>query len=236
MKTAVLMSGEMRTFAKLHKNQWWTLYRHLEDPHFFVSVADDDQAADAEILWRYVCPSKVFIERVTQPTLSEPDESCAYHAPYAISVPVQAILRQLLALARCYSFMCECVNVNEFDLFVRARPDSHYYYFDPMFLPSEIDPDEYFTPWWGRFGGVNDRFAILGKNAAYYYFNTLSDVGDLLAAGCPLHPESLVKHSMLMGSCHGSDRFPVEFATVRMNGELRQPEISASDLARGMMH
>src|SRR4051812_18224185 len=37
MSTAVLISGQMRTFASCVANQNWMVFRKLKDPYFFIS-------------------------------------------------------------------------------------------------------------------------------------------------------------------------------------------------------
>src|SRR5690606_40937404 len=88
------------------------------------------------------------------------------------------------------------------------------------------------TPWWGRFGGVNDRFAILGYHAACAYFTTYSRAQAFLESGCPLHPESLIKASLEAAGCRFDDTLDVSFSTLRANGERRFPEIMLQDLHR----
>jgi hypothetical protein len=93
----------------------------------------------------------------------------------------------------------------------------------------EVDLESVATPYWGRFGGVNDRFAVMGTEAAYDYFSTFSRLGNLLDSGCPLHPESLVKASLESHFRIIRDTMQTEFSTIRKNGEVRGPEISPFD-------
>lgn len=240
MSTAFIITGQMRTFKHLHKNQNWQVFRHFADPHFFVSVANDEQAKDAELYKQY---GETFIEYVDQPEHIPLPNGCPteeswvkdqnfMHEPYSISVSPQAVLKQLWALQRGWEFMRETHKVFDFDWVVRIRPDLHFFYFHPNALPIKADPWAAFTPWWGRFGGVNDRFAVLGGSAACLYFNTFTMLQDSIDAGAALHPESLVRYQ-LEDKCNLNDRFPVSFATLRMDGSMRMPEVSADDLARG---
>ena len=53
MKTAVLISGQLRTFKKCYPTQKWQIFRHYEpDIHFFVSCVNDDQVNDAALITR----------------------------------------------------------------------------------------------------------------------------------------------------------------------------------------
>lgn len=235
MKTAILISGQMRSFAQRLPNLHWMVFRHFPDPHFFVSAADDADADSAELLRaRFETDGirRVFIEKVKQPDLPEPDATLAAHAPFAISVPVQAILRQLWALERCWELMARNSQfaVSSGTTFVRCRPDLHFY---NTRLPSHVPINECHVPWWGGFGGINDRFAVMGSLAAASYFRTYSRLPKLLDAGCPLHPESLVAGSLAM-----PQNYPLvirktllaEFGCTMANGQTRGPEHQHGDI------
>ena len=62
-------------------------------------------------------------------------------------------------------------------------------------------------------------------------FQTFAKLQKLIDAGCPIHPESLVKASLRDGYCIVRDNLAVEFSTLRKTGEMRPPEISAIDIA-----
>ncbi len=90
-----------------------------------------------------------------------------------------------------------------------------------------------YCPWWGRFGGVNDRFAIMGWSAAFEYHTTYDKIPSLLSKGCPFHPESLVAASMAEKEIRIKP-LQTEFSTYRIAGDPRPhrpPEISAGDIA-----
>ena len=226
MKTAVLLSGETRTFTECFASQRWHVYRKLENPTFFASVVDDEQARDIYLLESMGFP--VFVERVKQPTLPEPPVFLSRHAPYAISVPVQAILRQLWHLNRVWEFHAE--KAQEFDAYVRVRPDS---FFHSCEIPEMVDmPNEHrgaLLPWWGRFGGCNDRLAFLEQDSAEAYFTTFARIGELLDSGCPLHPESLIAASLGSAGMIVGNTLEANFSTMKRerDGSLvsRPPEI-----------
>lgn len=225
MKTAVLISGQTRTFAECFASQRWHVYRKLENPTFFVSVTDDEQARDIYLLESMGFP--VYVEKVIQPQLEEPHPINARHAPYVLSVPIQAVLRQLWHLNRVWEFHAE--KAQEFDYFVRVRPDS---FFHSFATPAEAAPNASLLaclPWWGRFGGCNDRFAMLGQDAAEIYFTTFGRIAELLDAGCPLHPESFIAASLEARGAWVRNILQANFSTVKRerSGSLvyRTPEI-----------
>lgn len=233
-KTAVLISGQMRTFATCLPSLYWTVFRKLKDPHFFVSAAKDDQATTAYLLENYPeFKGKVFIEIVEQPTLPEPHIRYAAHAPYAISAPVQSILRQLWAYNRVWEFFCETArshivevsnppmlaltnSIPDFSTVVRCRPDLFFHRFDPV---RHLEPHEFMGVWKARCGGVNDRFAVMGRGAAKAYFTAFTKLQSLLDAGCPLHPESIQQAAMEQDGVGIRNTLTCEFTAVRLDGK-----------------
>jgi hypothetical protein len=168
------------------------------------------------------------------------------HEPYWISASPAAILGQLWQLQNVWNLIPAG---KEYDCYIRIRPDIWFQEFrtpqrkyaesanltERCFsydIPTElIWSNDAFTPWWGRFGGCNDRFAILGAKAAEAYFNTFSAVDRLIANGAPLHPETLIKRQLETEGCVINDRLWAVFGTLRTNGEMRHPEISGVDIA-----
>jgi hypothetical protein len=278
-RTAVLISGHMRTFARVFSTIQWHVLRHFPDADFFVSTVADRDSASAELLRERYPKARVEIDVVAaQPELPIPVAPFAQdwtlgrmygHEPYTISVHPQAILRQLWQLQRCWEFFAEKAGngitrtdgqVDGYDTIVRLRPDLWFRSFElpgrfASFSPTPASAGGHeggekrgqmpggehaataLTPWWGRFGGVNDRFAILGPAAAQAYFTTYSRLPELLAAGCPLHPESLVKASLEAARCRVNDTLLVEFSKLygpenpKLNGTFRDPEITSIDIA-----
>lgn len=238
MKTAILISGHMRSFERCLPNQAWMVYRHFKDADFFVSTEPDEDGEKAELLdLRY--PGRVKIDYTPQPTELEmvtewfggvpvwtADTHPSLHAPYSISVPVVAILGQLWRLRQCWSMVPAD---NDYQVILRVRPDLWFHEarmcFDMVFSFHAL------VPWWGRFGGCNDRFAVLGRKAAKSYFCTYDIIGRLVAMGCPLHPESLVKASVEHACGLVRPTLQVEFSTLRKDGKMRPPEITAGDIA-----
>jgi hypothetical protein len=240
MKTAILYSGHARTFAQCAANHKWMLWRHFPDAHIFASLVDDDDAQRfrAVCLHYGVPEERLHVELVKQPDHIPLPEGCPpedsytrgrpfMHEPYAISVPPQAVLKQLWHLQRAWLF-ADTFN-EEFDCYVRVRPDLWFHSF--AMKPAIIYGALAFVPWWGRFGGVNDRFAVLGPLAARRYFATFHYVGKMIEQGCPLHPESLVAESL--AGCHVR-KLAVEFSTIRKGEPARAPEVLACDIAEGL--
>lgn len=253
-RIAILISGHMRTFDRCLPTLHWHVFRHFPGADFFVSTVADGNAAKANLLQEKYPDAKVAIEVIAaQPELPIPPGPKGWklgsyfgHEPYCISVHPQAILRQLWQLQRCWELMLSKFESHDYnyDIVIRCRPDLYFHSFEMprwtrMFraTANQSDPRVYSdgdgryasTPWWGKFGGVNDRFAVLGKNAAESYFTTFERIPHLLEAGCPLHPESLVKASLEHGRTFIDTQLLAEFSTAREDGTLRAPEAPLSD-------
>jgi len=224
MKTAVLISGQMRSFSECVANLNWTVFRKLENPHFFISCADDDQAKDAYLLEGYF--PNVHIERVEQPKADifkpYPFSLCR-HAAYTPTpnspAVIPSILRQLWHYKRVWEFMNECQKADRttdcFTTFVRCRPDLHFHHFDPVYPEAK----EFIGPWKATCGGVNDRFSVMGWIAATAYFLAIDRMDELLEAGCPLHPETIQAAALELAGCKVSSTLTAEFMVIRLPGQ-----------------
>lgn len=256
MKTAVIITGQTRTFARCLPSLHWHVFRKLENPHFYASVANDGDAPAIDLLKSKYPDAPVFIEKIDQPTLPEPPLALADHAPYAITPtrtpgigPMQGILRQQWHMSRGYKFAL-AHGAGECDMFIRCRPDLHFHQYieATKWLKSESSgrtitrvymmPMEFeaWTPYWGNYGGVNDRFAILGKGSAKPYFETYDNLAVMLDEGCPFHPESLVAYSMERDGIEIHRTLTAEFAFRRQDGSLEHMVVLPQELAAYTAH
>lgn len=238
-------------------------FRHLPNPHLFVSVANDAQADDAKLYADQFLNVKV--EVVDQPAIPEPWGQVtighpSFHGAYAIqgqhSGGVQAILRQWWHLKRVYDFAKANGLDGYFGLVVRLRPDLWFHEFKPPVLPKgkmalRFDSDDglgrvvrkcaptVFTPFWGNYGGCNDRLAIMTPGAAEHYFGVFDHYERHIASGCPLHPETMLAHHLETNGVTVSRNMRATFSTVRLpadeNGQqimrVVQPEVNWLDIA-----
>ncbi len=247
MKTAILLSGHMRSFERCLPTIHWHIARHFPGADWFVSTVKDEDSPKAELL-RVKYPNA----RVETEVVDEQPDCVAdmrakgvnlpaewikgkpyTHEPYNISVHPQAVLRQLWQLEVCWELFRSKVDAEDYDVVIRCRPDLWFHSLKRDTSGIWATPYYAYTPYWGQFGGVNDRFAILGTKAAPYYFTTYSKIPKLVAEGCPLHPESLIAASINSApNIENSSSLFAEFSTLRSNGEMRGPEISTIDLAR----
>ncbi len=216
LKTAVIFSGQARSFRFTYKTILWTLLRKLPNVHVFVSVADDENAPSMDLLRNDF--EHVEIEYVKQPEkIDEPEGNLDQHAGWFRSASVQSILKQLWALERGWDFY-KSKNPEGFDLVVRCRPDLWCQDIQLPFSPLESQASSFscHTPWWGTFGGVNDRMALMGPQAAPHYLRTFSNREALWKLGCPLHPETMVRASLELGGVNIIDRLQAEFRICRL--------------------
>lgn len=248
MSTAILISGQMRTFAKCYANQRWHVYRHLDDPHFFLTVQDNAQAETIDLLRADYGPERVHARLLDDPVLEvTPEISAAWHqAPYANAADAHQLLLQHWYQDQVWlDFVTatssgigppSALHAVVFDTIVRIRPDQ---WFHSCKVRSTLNGyysnGVCWSPWWGRFGGINDRFAILDRLGAFAYFTVYPQISGLLAAGCPFHPESLVCAALEKAGVENFDWLAAEFSTLRLDGRMRPPEISQIDLAHASL-
>lgn len=246
MKTAIILTGHMRTFDRCLPTLHWCVFRHFPDADFFVSTIADADATKAGLLRvKYPfarteieavpeqpdCVAELRAAGVTLPAEWKRGQPYT-HEPAPISVHPQAVLRQLWQLRRGWELFQNTAGAEHYDVIIRCRPDLWFHSFTkPEMLGVLSGTGWCWSPWWGKFGGINDRFAIMEKGAAPRYFGTYSRIPELMNAGCPLHPESLLAASLDNEPVIAQPLF-AEFSTLRASGEMRPPEISMIDLAR----
>ena len=284
MSTAILISGQLRTFAQCSPTQRWHVYRHFPDCHFFLVVQRQRDAIEILTpLMRDFGSDHVHLLQIDDPTLEvTPEITSAFDlAPYANAAPAHQLLLQhwyqaevwkhFLAVSSQLSAVSSeprrasdlqtpprssadhatsekadrrSLIADRFDTFIRIRPDQFFHSFDQPSnfdfsgrrgLNTHIAEHVAFTPWWVRFGGVNDRLAILGREAARAYFTVYEQIPALLAKGCPFHPESLVKAALLENGCTIHETLRTEFTTLRLDGNHRPPEIMSCDIAHAAL-
>lgn len=226
MRTAVIYSGQARSFAQVFPNQYWHVLRKLENPEFFVSVAKDDNAEAMIRLYERFDPAVVHIEHVEQPQIPEPTDEPAHLSGYPRSASKQAILRQLWALNRGWQFFQEKKNEEaDYDVIVRIRSDLRFMRFE---MPLISHNPFVYTPWWSRWGGVNDRLSVMNEDAAELYFTTFTRLDEMLAAGAPLHPETLIAESLQSFFVRP---LVAEFNSLRMDGTMTPFDPTVIDIA-----
>ena len=242
MKTAVIITGEMRSFDRCLPTLRHHVLRHFDDMAFFVATVADANASKANLLREIFpaaqvevtacleqpdCVAEMKAAGVKFPKEWEPGKILT-HEPYAISVHPQAILRQLWQNREGWRLFREKANMGDFVRVIRVRPDLYWHHFNAGSGIWWMQDAGVHSPWWGKFGGINDRFAIMETPAAQEYFETYSNVPQLVTAGCPIHPESLIAAATRSYRHSPLDAW---FSTMRENGEMRAPEATTHELA-----
>ncbi len=229
LKTAVLISGQLRTFKICYPTQKWMIFRHYEpDIHFFMSCCNDEQAKNSTLLLADY--PNVHVEFYDDPTdLPEIPKEKGFWAPYANATTHDKLMLQHWGNKKVWDFFCSSTATESFDCVIRMRPDMWIHRFQPPY----IAPNVCVAPWWGKFGGINDRLAIMGNEAAYYYFNLYDGIEKLLKRGCPFHPETLLAAWLRMCGVTVHNTLMATFSTDRMDGSRRwaQQEQIMDDLA-----
>lgn len=237
MRTAIIYCGAARTVSQTYENHRWHL-RKFENKEIFCSVVDDPQADDMLLLKEEAFPGLPFhMEKVVQPEVEPWPEKTQFHSGYPRSTSQEGVLKQLWAWNRAWEFFCSVANPDDFDVVVRIRPDIAFLRLEVPSLtirvPTTIttkDISDYILPngvekvpknlslhpKWAKWGGQNDRFAILGKKSAKAYFTTWQKLPKLREMGCPCHPEQILQASLEMDGIQPSATLKAEFVTVRM--------------------
>ena len=236
MSTCVIIAGQVRSFEKTWKNQFWQVFRKLDDPHFFASVANDEDAQSLDLI-KERFPGKVHWEAIDQPELPEPPKETMYHSGYPASTTAQGILKQLWHFNEAWEYFIRHRRDVEFTEVLRIRTDLWFHNFQ---LPPAAFSDgrnarvgfaECLTPWWSRWSGINDRVAYMGMSAAQAYFTTYTRIGELLELGCPLHPESLMAASLEQQKIASRTTLQAWFTTLRKDGKTIAPDPLIVDIA-----
>lgn len=209
MKTLILYSGQARTVKDVWANHFFWLHNQVPNPTVVCSVEDNANADDMLCLQRKGVP--FIMEKHHQPTIGEPEPRCRWHAGYPTSSSPQAILKQLWALDRVWDYAQTVVNLDDFDIFVRVRPDLSFLRVEMPALPVF----DCHTPRWSKWGGINDRFAVMGRKAAEAYFGCFRARDALWADYCPLHPETMMGYHLRKSKIPIYDNLRVEFTTIR---------------------
>lgn len=259
MSTAIIFSGQIRSYEACYCTQRALVYRHFPEAHFFFVVQADEAVEPALAQLRKDYPAdRIHVRQLTDPTIEVTGliNDRWLEAPYANAAPPHQLLLQLWYQSQAWKFMAETENTlgETFDTLVRIRPDQWIRSFEMPKGVGEITQTRYapvakaflhhslhdqgimepngsvtvvcpppsgtaFTPWWGEFSGVNDRLAILGREAAFAYFTVYEQLADLLAAGHAFHPETLVRAALERAGTRISPTLLTEFDTWRPKGQ-----------------
>src|ERR1019366_8681852 len=201
MSTAVLMSGQFRTFEQTLPTHHWHVYRHFPDLHFFLVMQKTvpgprsvDSEAMVKLLEDKYGKDHVHAKLIDDPTdLPMIPKKFGLYAPYENASPHPQRMMQHWYQNEVWKLFTQSNKDGDSmeEAIIRMRADNFFHSFTmpPQPLPSNI----VYSPWFGRFGGINDRFAIISPDAAApAYVTVYEKIDELLKLGCPFHPESLL--------------------------------------------
>ena len=198
MKTAVLVSGQMRSLEKTAQ-QLKSLY---PEASWIIHAAKDDDAEKAFLLK----PNILVIEE--QPYIEEKRE-------YAWQIGrgchgIQSVLRQLWAMQRVWQIFDK--SGIDADCVVRLRPDLAF-----RILPEEPQDDAIYIPKFCNYWGYNDRFAFGKRCWMDAYFNRFARLDEYISKGGIFHPETFLAYAI-----HSLPikRTSALFDTIRKDGSL----------------
>lgn len=224
MSTAILLSGQLRTIARTWPTIRWHVLRHYCDLHFFIVVQDTPEVQFVDTLRAEIGADRVHLDARADPDLSEhltPLLSARYHdAPYTNAAPAHQLLLQHYYQAEVWKFMKSLVNPEDFSTFIRLRGDLFFHDFTPP-LQHALTFNTCHVPDWAGFGGINDRCAVMGEEAAGAYFNLWDAIPTLLEQGCPFHPETLLLANLERNDVIVRRDLRTHFSTLRANGQVR---------------
>lgn len=239
MKTAVLYSGHMRSFRHCLENHCHQVFRHFPEADYFLSTVEDEDSSSVDLLKE--CFSGQVREisvHPLQPPFPLPPSVPADLArgdrkqgsPFEIVATPQGVIGQYWQLQNVWNLVPQD---HDYECFIRIRPDIYFHEFTRTAPSFELDAH---LPWWGRWGGCNDRFGLMGALAAEQYFTTFSRLTELTEMGCPLHPESLLKFSLERRGCVLHEKLKTSFSKMGRDGKiLRGPEVDAIDIVHALM-
>lgn len=187
MKTAVLISGEVRTLEQCAPSIERHLLRRLGDYEIFAHVALDEDAAKLDLL-----PGPITRKLVAQPVL---EEANYVHRTGRGVYGIQGVIRQLWSLQESMGMVMEHPYGGHqgFTHAVRLRPDTY-------FLSDIEDPATWqmgvHIPTFFNFYGLNDRFAFGDFWSMVAYHDRFSHLDEQMARGCIFHPETMLKEHL----------------------------------------
>lgn len=201
MRTAVLISGQMRTADRCAAG----IRDIYPDATFVVHAVADDDAQKAFLFAPAV-------------TVIEPQSEMPERREYSIQIGngchgVQRVLKQLWGLRRVWQVF-EASGIDA-DCIVRCRADLT---FDVP--PEPPASDALHIPRFCGWGGLNDRFAFGGLTDMRSYFNRLNRLDEYIDGGGMFHPETFLAWAM-SGKVGRWSR--AVFATLRPDGTRDEP-------------
>jgi len=217
VKTAVLVSGQMRSLDLCITSIQKHLLSKIGDYDIIAHVADDEDAWKVKLLE----PRKCVV--VAQPLL---DEKNYIHRTGRGVIGVQQVLRMFWSMeaANTLRKTAESERGVPYDWVVRLRPDTQF--FSDIEDLSACDPATVYIPTFCNYWGYQDRFAFGGPAAMDAYHEKLSLLDTFVDQSGIYHPETILKW-VLDRAGTPVRRTDIMFDTLRKNGQRIRPSWQA---------
>jgi|SRR5271165_3978150 len=207
MKTAVLVSGQMRSLdgciASIQKH----VLSRIADYDVIAHVADDEDAWKVEMLE----PRKCVV--VKQPLLDE--KNYIHRSGRGVS-GIQQVLRMFWSMEESNRLRhhVESESGAPYDWIIRLRPDTEF--FSDIEDLGACDPSAVYIPTFCNYWGYNDRFAFGGGRAMDLYHDKMRLLDTYIDQLGIFHPESILKWAIDRAGVQVK-RTEIIFDTVRKN-------------------
>lgn len=176
MKTALILSGQIRSGVKLYEN----IYRNVIKPHncdvFFSTWIDDPELDTTVDIFK---PRGVF-------THFPPDNIYNYSTP-SENIKPKNVVSMWASIYNGFAIANESI---KYDTYIRYRFDIEAFQELPLTAEFSI-PSEQFD-----YGGINDQIAWGDYEAMKQYSELHLKLGEYYNAGCVFHPETLLKYHL----------------------------------------
>lgn len=137
-------------------------------------------------------------------------------------VSLRNLIRQLYSLQCVTDLLVE--SGERFDLVIYSRPDIG---FRSMLKMPKIRPNTLYTPWFDKYRGLNDRFAMGDFETMVKYGSRFSMMRHFCEeTGSPLHSERFLLWYARQQGFRTADLTSIDFCRIRANGSIKAPDLS----------
>jgi len=213
MKTAVLVSGQMRSLDVCITSIQKHLLDRIGDYDLLAHVADDEDAWKIDLLKPAKCV------RIKQPAF---DEKNYIHRSGRGVIGIQPVLRMFWSMEEANKLKkaAEAERGSPYDWVIRLRPDTQF--FSDIEDLATCAPSAIYLPTFCNYWGYQDRFAFGGSRAMDVYHEKSALVDTYVAEGGIFHPESILKWAIDRAAVPVR-RTGILFDTLRKNGSRIRP-------------
>ena len=225
ISSAVIYHGQARTFKDCFLNQYWYILRKIPNPTFYVCVEENEQATDMNLL-------RTRFKDVAVTTFIRPDmvkmfdPKLILHSGSGFNPGAENLMRGMYARQMAWEFFSRMDKGGHHQI-VMMRPDA---FLRSIIIPPAPLPNQMFTNWWTRSGGVNDRIAFAGRDAAKAVFNIYDNAEAILDMGCPLDGEPMIEAALEMAGCYATPTLKMWCKMRRLDGSVSEPEFSTDEM------